>query len=198
MKVVQVKCPNCQNPILSKGTDMVYYCDNCKTIHTRDGGVHVIDYEIADFAKGAPLENRVYVPFWRVYGSFIINHMENSGGGIFKLANWVRGGGENRQGEIFIFVPAADFDPITFRRLGTMLTVSPPRYASRLDFNLVPRLPAAVSKEEAAEMADFLVVTMEADKPGVLQDLDYTLTINDTRLVYLPFVTSPSGLMPGL
>jgi hypothetical protein len=38
---------------------------------------------------------------------------------------------------------------------------------------------------------------MEAEKPGVLQDLDYNLTVRDARIVYLPFFTSASGLVPG-
>jgi hypothetical protein len=55
-----------------------------------------------------------------------------------------------------------------------------------------------ISKQEAAELADFVVVTMEAEQPGVLQKLDYTLTVNDTKLVYLPFVRAAQGLTPAL
>jgi hypothetical protein len=65
-----------------------------------------------------------------------------------------------------------------------------------MDFGLVPRLPTVVKQEEAMEMADFVVVTIEAEKPGVLQDLDYTLTVHDAKLVYLPFVSTPQGLVP--
>jgi hypothetical protein len=42
------------------------------------------------------------------------------------------------------------------------VTVAIPRFATRLDFGGVERLPAAMTKEEAIEMADFVVVTMEA------------------------------------
>jgi hypothetical protein len=39
---------------------------------------------------------------------------------------------------------------------------------------------------------------MEAEQPGVLQKLDYSLTVNDTKLVYLPFVMTPQGPMSAL
>lgn len=197
MKVVQVNCPSCHNPIQMKAKDQLFLCSNCGTLHVRNGGITVIDYEIADFAKGAQLENRIYVPFWRMYCSFVINRAQTSGGTMFKLANWARGG-EKGSGDVFVFVPASDFDPATFRRLATMITESPPRYATRMNFGDVSRLPAAVKKEEAVELADFILVTMEAEKPGVLQELDYSLTVKDSRIVFLPFVSSSAGLVPGL
>ncbi len=54
-----------------------------------------------------------------------------------------------------------------------------------------------MSKEEAMRMADFVIVTMEAERPGTLQTLDYSLQVHDARLVYLPFVRGASGLTPG-
>ncbi len=197
MKVIQVKCPHCNNPIKMKQKDLLFYCDSCKTIHVRDGGINVIDYEIGDFGRNAPQGDRIYVPFWRLYCSFTIKNMKVEGGGLFKLSNWVKGGA-GTGGDIFIFVPASDFDPATFKRLAIMLTTLPPRYNSRTDFNNVPRLPTTMSREEAAQMAHFVVITMEAEKPGTLQDLDYTLNVNDARAVYLPFLTSPQGLVLGI
>ena len=47
-------------------------------------------------------------------------------------------------------------------------------------------------------MAHFVVITIEAEKPGTLQDLDYSLQVNDARAVYLPFLTSQQGLVLGL
>jgi hypothetical protein len=197
MKVIQVRCPHCNNPIMMKQKDLLFYCDSCKTMHVRDGGVSVVDYEIGDFGRGAPPGDRVYVPFWRLYCSFMINNVKIEGGGIFKLSNWIKGGKET-SGDIFIFVPASDFDPATFKRLAIMLTTMPPKYSSRVDFYNVPRLPATMSREEAVQMAHFVVITIEAEKPGILQDLDYSLNVNDARAVYLPFITSPQGLILGL
>jgi hypothetical protein len=99
---------------------------------------------------------------------------------------------------MFIYIPATELDPASFRRMATSLTMNPPKYPTRLNFGNVPRMPAVLTKQEASELADFVVVTMEAEQPGVLQRLDYSLTVNDTKLVYLPFVKTGQGLMQAL
>ena len=195
MKVVQVRCPNCNAPIVGKQRDLLFVCQQCGVLHVRDGGVQVLDYEIADFAKGAPAQGRTYVPFWRIYAHFTILNKDSSGGNMFKLANWIKGG-QGDSGEVFIFVPAPDFDPPTFKGMATGLTANWPRYSTRLDFGGVPRLPAALPKEEAVKLAHFVIITMEAEKPGVMQTLDYSLEVKDARIIYLPFNSTSSGLRP--
>jgi len=195
MKVVQVRCPSCNSPIYSKQRDRMFYCDKCNVIHVRDGGVDKIDFDIAEFGS-APQGDSVYVPFWRLYCSFIIRSKSVEGGHLFRLASWMRGA--DGSGTLFIYVPAADFDPATFKRLAIDFTVSSPKYSTRLNFGSVRRMPTSMSREEAAELADFIVVTMEAEKPGVLQRLDYTLTVNGTKMVYLPFGVGPRGMAPAL
>lgn len=195
MKVLQVRCPNCNTPIVGKQRDMVFLCQQCGTMHVRDGGVHVVDYEIADFAKSAPVQVRTYVPFWRMYAHFTVLSKNSSGGSVYKLSNWIKGG-EGDSGEVFIFVPASDFDPPTFKNLATQLTANWPKYATRLDFGGVPRLPAIMDKEEAVKMAHFVIITLEAEKPGVMQTLEYTLEVKDARMIYLPFNSTASGLRP--
>jgi len=195
MRVVQVKCPQCNTAIMMKQKDTLFYCSQCNTIHIRDGGIEKLDYEIADFNPSAQ-GDRWYVPFWRVYASFVVHSKQVEGGSTFKLFSWLKGTSDS--GNMFIYIPAAELDPANFRRLSSMLTSNPPKYSTRLNFSNVPRVSAALSRKEAAELADFVVVTMEAEQPGVLQNLNYTLTVNDTKLVYIPFIKSGAGLQPAL
>jgi len=195
MKVVQVKCPSCNQAIYSKEKDQLFFCENCKTLHVRNGGIEKLDFEIADFSQNIQGE-KIYVPFWRLYSSFVVRSKQVEGGQMFKLFSWLTGSGDS--GNLFIYVPANDVDPGTFKRLSSQFTSSQPRYKTRLDFGGVKRAPAAVSKAEAAELADFVVVTMEAEQPGTLQYLDYSLTVNDSKIVYLPFVIGPSGMVSAL
>ena len=193
MNVIQVKCPSCNSPIYMKQKDSLFYCDKCNVMHVRDGGIERIDFEVGEFNPSAQGE-KVYVPFWRVYASFVIRSKSVEGGSVFKLTQWLKGA--NDSGNMFIYIPASEFDTANFRRLATQLTTSNPRYKTRLNFGGLPKLPTSLSKKEAAELADFVVVTMEAEQPGTLQRLDYTLTVNDTKMVYLPFIRSAQGLMP--
>jgi hypothetical protein len=197
MKVMQVKCPSCGTPILSKQKDQLFLCQQCGVMHVRDGGVERMEYEVGEFARNAPSEGRTYVPFWRLYAHFTISHLDSKGGTAFKLSSWVKGARDNA-GDIFVFVPAPDFDPPTFKRLATMMTAQWPKYAVRSGFGGVPRLPAAVTREEAVKLANFVVITLEAEKPGVLQELEYSLEVVDARIVYLPFSSTPQGLQPSL
>ncbi|HEX9908323.1 MAG TPA: hypothetical protein VGB78_07675 [Thermoplasmata archaeon] len=195
MRVVQVKCPSCNSPIYEKELDRVFFCDKCNVLHVRNGGIEKLDYEIGDFGPSAQGE-KVYMPFWRVYATFVIHSKNVEGGSMFKLASWLRGATDT--GNMFIYVPAGDLDPGSFKNLAMRFTTSNPRYPTKLSFGGVKRLPVAVTKAEAAELADFVVVSIEAEQPGMLQQLNYTLTINDTKMVYLPFVKSAGGLVPGL
>jgi hypothetical protein len=195
MNVIQVKCPSCNSPIYMKQKDRLFYCDKCNVMHTRDDGVERIDFEVGEFNPGAQ-GDRVFMPFWRVYASFQLRSKNVEGGSLYKLASWLKGGSDS--GNMFIYIPASDLDPGSFKRLASQLTMSNPRYATRLNFGGIPRMPVALTKKEAAELADFVVVSMEAEQPGVLQRLDYTLTVNDTKMVYLPFVRSASALTPAL
>jgi hypothetical protein len=195
MRVIQVKCPQCNSPIQMKQKDKVFYCTQCNTMHIRDGGIEKLDYEVAEFSPTAQGE-RVYMPFWRIYATFVVRSKSVEGGTLFRLSTMLKGGSDS--GSMFIYVPAAELDTANFRRIAVQFTSNSPRYPTRLNFGNVARLPAAISKQEAGELADFVVVTMEAEQPGVLQKLDYDLTVNDTKLVYLPFVRTAQGLMPAL
>jgi hypothetical protein len=192
MKVVQVTCPSCNRPVYMKEPDTLFYCEYCNMMHARDGGVEKVDFEIGEFGLNTPTGDRMYVPFWRLYCSFAIHSKSVQGGQLFRLASWLKG--DTGSGTLFVFIPAAEFDVATFKRLSTGFTANPPRYATRLNFGGVRRVPTSLRKEQASELADFVVVTMEAEKPGVLQNLNYTLTVNDAKMVYLPFVVNQSGM----
>ncbi|MFA9388053.1 MAG: MipA/OmpV family protein, partial [Methyloceanibacter sp.] len=108
-----VKCPSCNSPIYSKQRDQLFYCDKCNVLHTRNGGVEKLDFEIAEFS-GSPSGERVFVPFWRLYCSFIIRSKSVEGGHVFRLMSWTKD--EDGSGTLFIHIPAADFDPSTFKK----------------------------------------------------------------------------------
>ncbi len=196
MKVSQVKCPQCGQAIYEKQKDEMFHCQNCGTIHYRDlHGVHRVAYEIAVATSNAAGQ-RYYMPFWRLYCNFNIRSRNVEGGFLHKLSNMVNGG--DNGGALYIFVPASDVDTATFRHWAVALTNSNPRYGVRSDFNNTERLSTTINQEEAIEMADFVAVTLEAEKPGTLQYLDYDLKVQEAKLVYLPFVQGPNGLQLAL
>ena len=178
-----------------KQKDKLFLCNQCNTLHTREEGVEVIPFEIAEFHPNIHGED-VYVPFWKMNATFEIRSKRSEGGALSRLFSWVKGG--SNTGSLVIYIPATDLDTATFRKLTSLFLLNPPRYTTRFNFGGVRNLPGLVTRKEAAELADFAVVTMEADQPGVMQTLDYSLKINDSKIVYLPFVITPGGLNPTL
>jgi hypothetical protein len=169
----------------------MFLCQNCGVIHHRDPtGPHVVPYEIAESISG-PEGQRSYMPFWRLQCLVTIRSRDVQGGVLHKLASSFKEG--QNGGILQVYIPASKLDPTTFRQLAVGLTTSPPRYVLRKDFRGIERVPTIMDLDEAKEMADFVVVTLEAEQPGTLQYLNYELTVQDSKLVYLPMVNGPSG-----
>lgn len=119
------------------------------------------------------------------------------GGWAGRLLSAASGGG-NLNGTMFIFVPGMDLPPDVFKRMAQDFTSNPPQYrgAERFSFE---RLPVTVDELAARKLADFLVLSFEAEKPGVLQDIKYQVDVQRTKLVYLPFYQDAEGRwQPGM
>ncbi|MGQ9582261.1 MAG: zinc ribbon domain-containing protein [Thermoplasmatota archaeon] len=184
MRIVQVKCPKCGRPSFSKLRDSVVFCEECGTLHTRtDAGPSVIDFEIAGFAREAQMR-RVHMPFWRLFSTVTIHSEEVSGGWVARLVSAVSGAG--RGGNLFIFVPAVDLPPPVYKHWAQQFTTNPPQYRAVERFQ-GERLPTTIDDESARKLADFLILSFEAEKPGVLQDIKYDVAVQHSKLIYLPF-----------
>jgi len=197
MKVARVKCPRCGKPSFSKLKDSVIFCEECRTLHTiSDAGPMVIDYEIGDFGKELPLR-KFHMPFWRLFSQVTVFSSNVVGGWAGRLLAAGSGGG-NLNGTMFIFVPGMDLQPDIYKRMAQDFTTNPPQYRSAERFAF-ERLPVTVDELAARKLADFLVLSFEAEKPGVLQDIKYQVEVQRTKLVYLPFYQDAEGRwQPGL
>ncbi len=187
MRVVAVKCPKCGTPKTTKRKEenLLFHCRSCGTIHTREPEERVVEYQVAPFGRrlrGAPY----YMPVWRLKTWVHVRHQRVEGGFLHKLGNLFSGPDPN-QGYLDVYVPAPDLDPGTFRHWAKTFTSHPPRFAPARDFGNVPRLPAVVTEGEARNLADFMILTFEAEKPGVLQTIDYTTRVDAASVVFVPF-----------
>ncbi len=190
VRVILVKCTQCGAPVQGDHADRVYVCGSCGTAHTRDdSGAKPLKYEIASpnpaaIAQGEP----VYLPVWRLDSEVTINRARSEGGFLNKLF-----GKDWKGGRMMVFVPAIEWDPKSFKYWAQTLTTKPPQYTLAQGFGNHKRMALAISEEGAMQLADFLVLTFEAEQPGVLQDIDYTVKVHGTQLVYLPFLQTQAG-----
>lgn len=193
-KVVQIKCPKCNTPIFSKQVDSVFLCDTCGTMHVRDNGVEIMDYHVGKYVRQGEGE-RVYYPYWVLNTGFVIDDIHTEGGGLSNLFGLL--GGQNRQGNIVMYLPAFETEAMSFKETAMQMTGSPPRYeAGRLEPG-AKRIPVTLTSDELQPVAEFLFVTGVAEKPGVLQRLSYRISLGSKSIIYLPYYRKNEGIQPG-
>ncbi len=192
-RVLPIICPGCKNPIYGKNVDIVFICPNCGTMHSRDGRLTIIEYEAGAFKPGEG--EKVYMPFWKLGVDFDIRHQKVEGGNVSRLIGFLRG--DSSSGHVDMFLPAFRLEPMRYKEMAEKLTFGQPGYAPERPDPSVKREPCVVSVDMTDEMADFLFVTIEAEKPGALQQLDYGLKVTSRKLVYLPYYKKGNELVPG-
>jgi hypothetical protein len=193
-RIEHIKCPKCGSPVFSKEIDGVILCDSCGTMHARDEAVEIVGFEVGQFTRPGN-GDRAYLPVWVIGVQYRINDISTQGGGVTNLFGLLPA--QARDGTITMYVPAFEPEPARFKDMAMRMTASPPKYtAYRLEPG-VKRLPCLVTAGQLENMAEFLFVTSVAEKPGVLQRLDYTLSVTSKRLLYLPYFKKGEELQPG-
>ena len=179
-------------PIEGKVVDAVHLCD-CGVLHTRDDdGVRRLDFMIAaPKTPDTPPSAMVYVPFWQLDSDVHIHYTRSEGGYFNKIF-----GKDWKGGRVHIFVPAVEWDPTTYKHWAGTLTSNPPQLYPASSFGPYDRVPVTVLEGEAAKMADFLILSFEAEKPGTLQEISYEVNVRGTKLLYLPFDRSQGAFRP--
>jgi hypothetical protein len=190
MRVVHVKCPKCKNLFFSKKTDMAFICENCGALHMREDEIKIFEYEFWKFSKNMEGE-KYYMPFWKIDASVDIHKSEVVG--VMKIANLFKD--ENRGASIYI--PGIDLSPEDFRNWSNILTFNTPKFEIEKSAK-AQRIPLTVGEKEAEKLADFLILTYEGEKPGVLQYIDYEMKINEKKIVYVPVYLSNNKYVIGV
>ena len=187
MRLVQVECPKCGQPVPPEANqgDTILLCV-CGAAHTRNGEARLVDYEVAAPNRPGPTP-LTYIPFWRVLGYVRIYSEQTSGGTLWKLAELFTGTTRANEGWVNVFVPATPVDPQTFKAWSTMFTNRPPMVRRAEGFGGGYRLPTLITTDVAARLADFIILSNEAERPGTLQSIQYAFEPREFHLHYFPF-----------
>ncbi|MEM1514385.1 MAG: hypothetical protein QXW78_05255 [Candidatus Thermoplasmatota archaeon] len=190
MNVVHVKCPKCKNLFFSKKTDIAFICENCGTLHIREDEIKIFNYEFWKFSKNMEGE-KYYMPFWKM--DVVVDIHESKVVGIMKIANLFR----DKSGITSVYVPGVDFSPEEFRQWSNLLTFN--QFKPEIEKSTkIERIPLAIGEKEAEKLTDFLILSYEAEKPGVLQYIDYEMKINEKKIVYVPVYLSNNRYVIGV
>ena len=199
MRLVQVECPKCGLPIPPERNqgDTILLCTSCGAFHTRNGEARLVEVSVALPNRPGP-GALVYVPFWRVLGYVRIFSEQVSGGTLWRLAQLFTGTTQPNEGWVNVFVPATPVGPDTFKAWATGFTNRPPMLRPAAGLGESPRLPTLIATDVAAKLADFIILSNEAEKPGTLQSISYSFDPREFHLHYFPFYWDGQAYQVGL
>lgn len=188
-KVVALKCKSCDSGLMIDVNDVVAYCSNCGNgWEIQNDTLVPIDI---NFAK--PLVQGqgdiVYKPFWLVNANVNIISRDAAG----QWVSSIFGGSHQTQGDVLFYVPAFWMTIESVKNLGGQLTMKNP-VASPQKYN-TKMTGFSFSKEDAKKIAEFIFLSIEAEKSDTIRNIDYTLTVNSIQVLGMPFYKEPNGKM---
>ncbi len=179
----ELKCASCGAPLKSRERDRMLMCEHCGSMSLyAEGKVGPVAYTIVrpTVELTDPL---VYVPFWIVNAALDVHSEKISGGKISRMISDTK----QMRGTRDFYVCAAGAVPEEYARVWNMnLTLNQPEFETIQAFKGGKREVTTMEKETAGHNAEFLFLRYEAEIPGTLQELDYTFTVNSTKVLYLP------------
>ncbi len=176
IKLEPLKCPKCGSVLHGKAPDLIYVCENCGTFVYAPTGKE-INGKILEFELEG--KNRYYMPFLTYDTKVEIYHEE------------VRGilTEKGRGGEWLTYVPGWNELPAEETvRMGKMLSSNPPEAVEIDNFRNVPRIPLGVTIEEGEKLTEFIFLSYEVERRGILQKIDYSFAAEFKEVVYVPVI----------
>jgi len=187
-KLIALKCKKCDSGLTVEVNDNVVYCSSCGS------GFEIIDGELVpmeiNFAKPmiSGQGEMVYKPFWLLKTNLKILSRDSSGGW---LSNIFGGNSNKTEGEVLFYVPAFWMTIDSVKNLGCTFTQRNP-VASPQKYN-VKMTGVNFSKEDARKLAEFIFLSIEAEKSDTIRNIQYQIDVKSTEMLGIPFYRLPNG-----
>jgi|GEM_PF-2671610 len=176
IKLVPLKCPKCGSVLKSKRKDLVYQCENCGTFIYAPTGevldVRILEFEIIRNARKYYMPFLTYHTVARIYDEEVRGFFAQRGMG----------------GEWITYIPAGGSLPSEEAvRISKLFTSNPPRNKNEVEsFRDAAPLPMEIPIEAGPKLAEFVFLSYEVDRPGILQDIRYDFEAKFKGVVYVP------------
>ena len=181
VELVPLECLRCRTRLPAEEGELAWICSACGQGQRLGDEASLIELEIR-FADGSPEATVRWFPFWVLHGNVRILERLSYGGGQAPDPRW-------EAPQQFI-LPAFETTPEEAAQWGTRFLREP--------VGLLPGSPGTlsgvtVSPEEAQALAEFVVLSFEADRRDKLKSLRAVLDFGPPELWCLPFAASGSG-----
>ena len=174
VELVLLKCPQCSTPVPAEEDEVAWVCQTCGLgLRLTDTGLAPLKVQWS--ARRVPRAE--WLPFWVFSGAAEFSVRESFGGKARADKFWE----EPRR----FYVPAFPASLSEIEALGGELT--------RTQLPLEPGAPAGalarciLLPEEAKRAAEFIVMTLEADRKDTVRNMIFTLYVGEPELWLLAF-----------
>jgi hypothetical protein len=186
-KLIAVKCKSCDSGLTVEMNDKIVYCSSC------GNGWEIVNDDLVPIEIGfaKPLVQGqgeiVYKGFWLVDTYVKILSRDSSGGWISSLF----GGSNKTEGDVKFYVPAFWMPIESAKQLGVAFTTknavpSPEKYNVKLS-------GFTYSKEDAKKIAEFIFLSIEAEKSDTVRNISYDIKVKNYNVLGVPFYKQPNG-----
>jgi len=181
MKLLALRCPECNRPLKPENDHIVVACESCHAaVQIGDEGVSSVPVQYARPSSEAMVTR--WLPFWVFHGRVSVKQRHTAYGGGSGQEEMARLWGEPRH----LYVPAWELPLRTVRDTGSKMIQRQPVYqaiAQPADAHLTPVI---LTTEDALKMLEFIILTIEARRPDWLERLDFHLEVSEPVLWALP------------
>ncbi len=180
MKLLLLRCPNCNAPLTPNQDDMVTMCGDCFTAVSIDQtGLNIkeIIYAASD-TEEVPL----WLPFWVFNGRVNISQRQTQGSNKGAAKDAQQFWGSHRR----LYVPAWQLEMPMARSMGQRLTQEQPHFTAIPRPDEVDLLGTAVTPEDALKLIEFIILSIEAERKDWLKSLQFTIDAEEPELWALP------------
>lgn len=172
--LVPLICPKCSTPLPAAPEEVAWVCPTCGEGLLLDEQRGLAPLEVHYSAQIAP--NTQGKPFWMAQGSLALERDTYAGD---KGRDAQRFWGQPQR----FFVPAYTCPLETLLELGNRLLFQPPALQ---DGPAAAFAPVTLARGDAQSLADFIVMTVEAERADKLKEVRFKLDLSEPVLWILP------------
>jgi hypothetical protein len=187
IELVLLKCIQCGTPVPANEDEAAWTCAQCgQGMQLTEAGLAPLAVNWAAARPGATQLR--WLPFWVFTGAVTFLRRETYGGSLF-------GGGQPDKlwdSPRRFYVPAYPAALQEIETLGADLTRRQPRLAPGPAAGALSQ--CTLFPDDARRAAEFVVLTIEADRKDKLRQVDFTLSLQDPMLWVLPFAGEKPAL----
>ena len=175
--LVLLKCLKCGNRLEAEEEEIAWVCGQCgQGQQLTEAGLETLPVNWAAPRSGTAPSSAQWRPFWVFSGGVSFRQRESYGRNNAPDALW--------NNTVRFFVPAYPASLETLEQLGAKLTREQP--ALRPGPPAGPLSGCTLLPEDARQAAEFIVLTIEADRKDKLKSVSFHLELGEPELWLLP------------